>query len=134
MPQLGNVLVKPAVDVDAAQLQRHSGEVVAADLDEPRAAVAHQAAQRVAGSCHRLVDQPAEAVGSLGGQRQGVHEVLGGLVDADQQTALLASDPDGLAVHAEDPAPRRRPCRCGDLQGGLGPTAQIVDPAVEREP
>ena len=53
----------------------------------------------------RLVDQPAEP---LGVEHEPVHDVLAGLVDGEQQTALLTGHPDRFAADPQDPAPARR--------------------------
>lgn len=54
------------------------------------------------------------------------------MVDADEQTALLACHPDRLAVHAQKAAPARREL-CRHLKRRLGAPPDLVDPCVKRE-
>jgi hypothetical protein len=60
-----------------------------------------------------------------------MHEILGQLIDADEQTVPLALDPNRLAVDAEEPAPAR-PELDGDLERGLGSSSEVMDPVVDR--
>jgi len=124
----------PAGGVDPAELQRHAGEVVGVGRDERPCGVADQALQGVAGFGDGLPDQALEGLLSLDVGHHDVHHVVGALVHADQQRRLLPGGEDRLAVHAEEPAPGGRSQFGGDLDRGLGPCAELVHPAVQREP
>lgn len=118
--------------MDAAQLQRHPGEIVGVRGDEGRCCVADQAFQGVAGHRDGLTHQPLEPVLVFAFKHQGVHHILGGLVDAHEQTALLPRHEDRLAVHTQEAAPVRRERR-RDLKGCERCAAELIDPCVERD-
>jgi hypothetical protein len=97
-------------------------------LSKPRPEVGNDTQQRIAGVETRLRLQAREAVRVLDRQHERVHEVLGGVVDADEQAVLLAVDEDHLAVDAQEPAPLRRELD-GDLERRFGARSEFEHPA-----
>jgi hypothetical protein len=55
----------------------------------------------------RLGLKAGESVGSLGLEHERVHDVLGRVIDSDEQTVPSGPDEDHLAVDAEKPTPCR---------------------------
>jgi hypothetical protein len=118
--------------VHATGLKGDGSKMVMVRLSKPRPEVGNDTQQRIAGVETRLRLQAREAVRVLDRQHERVHEVLGGVVDADEQAVLLAVDEDHLAVDAQEPAPLGGELD-GDLEPRFGARSEFEHPAVERE-
>ena len=129
-PRLGNVAVQTAIEVHATCLEGKRSEMVVVGLRESRTEVADHALERISGVEAGFGRKTRHSVCGFHLEDECMHEVLGQLIDTDEQTMPLALDANRFAVDAEEPSPAR-PEFDGDLERGLGPSSEVMDPAVD---
>ena len=129
--RLGDVAVQTAIEVHATGLERKRSEMVVVRLREPRTEVADHAPQRISGVEAGLGRQTCHSVRALHLEHQCMHEVLGQLIDADEQTVPPSFNADRLAIDAEETSPVGLELD-GDIEWGLGSSSEVIDPVVER--
>src|SRR5680860_1118954 len=102
-------------------------------VNESLSIVRDQSLEGIAGIELGLDDELGELLPGLFFTDERVDDVLGLMVDTDEQTAFLSCDRDRLAVHAKEAAPSRRGELSRHLERRLGARSDLVDPGVERE-